>query len=88
MQETIFYMGLQISKQFELEKEYLTIDNYYDSICYITKNYLQLGYGNMNKGLLDSVNCFINDNLDTIKNILIEYNVSETKKWGVENENN
>ena len=81
MQETIFYMGIQISKQFELEKEYLTIDNYYDSIIEITKEYVKKGYDSMNKGLLDSINCFINDNLDTIKNILIEYNVSETKKW-------
>lgn len=83
MQETIFYMGLQISKQFELEKEFLTIDNYYDSILDITKEYITKGYDNMNKGLLDSINCFINDNLILIENRLVKYNVSETKNWKV-----
>ena len=81
MQETIFYMGLQISKQFELEKEFLTIDNYYDSILEITKNYIIKDYDKLNKGLLDSINCYIDENLNDIKNILIKYNVSETKKW-------
>ena len=81
MQETIFYMGLQVSKQFELEKEFLTIDNYYDSIIKIAKLYYYRGYDKLNKGLLDSVNYFINGCLEEIKNILIEYNVSETKDW-------
>ena len=86
MQETIFYMGLQVSKQFDLEKEWLTIDNYYNSILEITKEYVKQGYDSMNKGLLDSINCFINDNLILIENRLVQYNVSETKKWGVNNE--
>ena len=82
MQETIFYMGLQVSKQFELEKEFLTIDNYYDSILELAEEYTKRGYGNMNKGLLDSIDTFIDDNLVMIENTLVRHNVSETKKWG------
>lgn len=85
MQETIFYMGLQVSKQFELEKEFLTIDNYYDSIIQLVKEYIKKGYNSMNKGLLDSINCFIDDNLIMIENTLASYNVSETKKWSWSN---
>ena len=81
MQETIFYMGIQVSKQFDLEKEWLTIDNYYDAILEITKEYYAKGYGEINEGPLECVNVFINDNLTIIKNILVKYNVSETKKW-------
>ena len=81
MQETIFYMGLQVSKQFDLEKEFLTIDNYYNSILEITKDYVKKGYDQMNMGLLDSINTYINDNLIFIENTLYNYNVSETKKW-------
>lgn len=81
MQETIFYMGLQISKQFELEKEWLIIDNYYDSILQITKDYIVKGYDAMNKGLLDCINTYINENIDFIKSVLCSNNVSETKKW-------
>lgn len=82
MQETIFYMGLQVSKQFELEKEFLTIDNYYDSILELVEEYTKRGYATMNKGLLDSIDTFIDDNLVMIENTLVRYNVSETKKWG------
>lgn len=82
MQETIFYMGLQVSKQFDLEKEYLTIDNYYDSILELVKDYIIKGYNEKNMGLLDSINHYIDDNLIKIENTLVRYNVSETKKWG------
>lgn len=82
MQETIFYMALQVSKQFELEKEFLLIDNYYDCILEITKKYYLKGYDELNKSLLDSIDAFIDDNLIMIENKLVSYNVSETKKWG------
>ena len=82
MQETIFYMGLQVSKQFDLEKEYLTIDNYYDSILELVKDYIVNGYNEKNMGLLESIDNYINDNLIKIENTLVRYNVSETKKWG------
>lgn len=81
MQETIFYMSLQVSKQYELEKEFLTIDNYYDCILYLTRDYFNKGYNEKNIGLLDSINEYINDNLTFIENTLYNYNVSETKKW-------
>ena len=81
MQETIFYMGLQVSKQFELEKEFLTIDNYYDSILYLVRDYMAKEYNIKNMGLLDSVNTYINENLDFIKTTLSNYYVSETKNW-------
>ena len=81
MQETIFYMGLQVSKQFDLEKEWLLIDNYYNSILEITKDYVIKGYDSMNKGLLDCINCYINDNLDYIEGVLIKNYVSDTKNW-------
>lgn len=81
MQETIFYMGLQVSKQFDLEKEWLTIDNYYDSILYLVRDYITRGYNATNKGLLGTIDDYINDNLDFIKITLINYYVSETKDW-------
>lgn len=82
MQETIFYMGLQVSKQFELEKEWLLIDNYYDSILYLVEDYIRQEYDNKNMGLLESINNYINDNLDKIKLTLINHYVSESKNWG------
>ena len=81
MKETIFYMGLQISKQFELEKEFLTIDNYYDSILYLVEDYIRQEYDKKNMGLLESINDYINNNLIKIENVLVRHNVSETKNW-------
>lgn len=81
MQETIVYMSLQVSKYFELEKEFLTIDNYYDCILHLTEDYFKKEYNKKNMGLLESINNYINDNLILIENALCNYNVSETKKW-------
>ena len=82
MQETIFYMGLQVSKQFELEKEFLTIDNYYECILYLTEDYFRKNYNTKNMGLLESIDNYIDENIILIENNLVKYNVSETKKWG------
>ena len=81
MQEEIFYMALQVSKQFELEKEWLTIDNYYDAILEITNDYFKKEYHKKNMGLLESINNYINDNLFMIKDTLKNYCVSDTKNW-------
>ena len=81
MNETIFYMGIQVSKQFELEKEWLTIDNYYDCILHLTEDYFKKGYNEKNMGMLESINEYINDNLALINTSLRIYNVSETKEW-------
>ena len=79
--ETIFYMGLQVSKYFELEKEYLTIDNYYDSILRLVADYIRQGYNKKNMGLLESINEYINNNLIQIENILVRCDVSDSKDW-------
>ena len=84
--ETIFYMGLQVSKTFELEKEFLTIDNYYDSILYLVEDYIKQEYDKKNMGLLESINNYINNNLIKIENTLVRYNVSESKNWKKESE--
>ena len=85
MDEIKVYMALTVSKQFELEKEWLTIDNYYDCITGLSLDYAMQEYDGKykNMGLLDAINNYINDNLDKIKNALITYDVSETKKWEV-----
>lgn len=84
MQEEVFYMGLMISKEFELEKEFLTIDLYYESVLELVKDWFMRGYGNKNMGLLDSINRYISENKDTIKKNLISCYVSETKEWEAE----
>ncbi len=81
MQEEVFYMGLMISKEFELEKEFLLIDLYYESVLELVKDWFMRGYDNKNMGLLDSIDHYIYENKDTIKNNLISHHVSETKKW-------
>ena len=87
MDETKVYMAIQVSKQFELEKEWLTIDNYYDSITSLALDYKMQEYNGKynNMGLLEGINNYINDNLEKIKNVLITYKVSETKNWEVNN---
>lgn len=85
MDEIKVYMALQVSKQFELEKEFLTIDNYYDCITSLSLDFDNQVYDGKyyNMGLLEGINNYINDNLEKIKNVLITYDVSETKDWGV-----
>lgn len=83
MDERKVYMALQVSKQFELEKEHLTIDNYYECITYLSIDCAMQEldkYANM--GMLETINNYINDNLIKIENALVRYNVSDTKKWG------
>lgn len=70
--ECIFYLGIQISKTFNLEKKFLLIDEYYSSIKLIYEDYKK--YDNKNKSLLDSINDYIDDHtiyiIDIIKNAI------------------
>ena len=60
-EETVFYMGIQIMKILELEKEYLLIDEYYDEIrTNLMRLYLER-FNNKDKSLLDDINDFINE---------------------------
>jgi hypothetical protein len=81
MQETVFYMGLQVSKWFELEKEHLTVDTYYETILTLVNHYEFMGYGKLNMGLLDTINKFINDYETQIRELLKNNYVSESKQW-------
>lgn len=73
--ETIFYMGNVVSKQFNLEKEWLFIDNYYDCIKALVEDYISKGYNALNEGLLECINRYVNDNEVLISNRLDQYNV-------------
>lgn len=66
--ECIFYLGIQISKTFNLEKKFLLIDEYYSSIKLIYEDYKK--YDNKNKSLLDSINDYIDDHTIYIINII------------------
>lgn len=81
MQETVFYMGLQVSKWFELEKEFLTVDTYYETILTLVNCYEFMGYGKLNMGLLDTIDKFIKDYEVQIKELLKTNYVSESKQW-------
>lgn len=63
--ECIFYLGLQVQKTLEEKnKVWLYIDNYYDSINIIYEDYKK--YDNTNKSLLDSINDYIDNNINFI----------------------
>lgn len=62
--ECIFYLGIQISKAFNLEKKWLLIDEYYNSIKLIYEDYKK--YDNNKKSLLDSINDYIDNNKQKI----------------------
>lgn len=66
--ECIFYLGIQISKTFSLEKKWLLIDEYYNEIKEIYEDYKK--YDNKNKSLLDSINDYIDDNTTYIIGII------------------
>lgn len=66
--ECIFYLGIQISKAFDLEKKWLLIDEYYNGIKTIYEDYKK--YDNKNKSLLDSINDYIDDNTTYIIGII------------------
>lgn len=66
--ECIFYLGIQISKTFSLEKKWLLIDEYYNGIKTIYEDYKK--YDNKNKSLLDSINDYIDDNTTYIIGII------------------
>lgn len=66
-QEEIFYLGLQIVD----ESKNLLIDNFYSTIKNIILiDFIIKGYNNINEGLLECVNRYINDNGKFIENTL------------------
>lgn len=66
--ECIFYLGIQISKTFNLEKKFLLIDEYYSGIKLIYEDYKK--YDNKNKSLLDSINDYIDEHITYIIGII------------------
>ena len=66
----MFYLGIEIIKILELEDKFLYIDNYYDMIFELYDDYEK--YDNTNKSLLDSINDYIYNNIDKIKERLIK----------------
>lgn len=66
--ECIFYLGIQISKTFELEKKWLLIDEYYNGIKIIYEDYKK--YDNENKSLLDSVDDYIREHTTYIIGVI------------------
>ena len=70
--ECIFYLGIQISKTFELEKKWLLIDEYYNGIKIIYEDYKKCD--NKNKSLLDSINDYIKEHtiyiISVVKNAI------------------
>ena len=65
----IFYLGLQIYEKF-LKSRFILIDIYYEKIGEIYFDYLN--YDDKNMSLLDSVNKYINDREDYIKDMIKE----------------
>ena len=72
--ECVFYLGIQISKTFGLEKKWLLLDEYYNGIKIIYEDYKK--YDDKNKSLLDSINDYIDDHtifiISVIKNSVEE----------------
>ena len=71
----IFYLGLQIYEKF-LKSRFILIDIYYEKISEIYFDYLD--YDDKNMSLLDSVNKYINDREDYIKDMIkecVEYGI-------------
>lgn len=66
--ECIFYLGIQISKTFNLEKKWLLIDEYYNGIKTIYEDYKK--YDNNGKSLLDSINDYIDEHITYIIGII------------------
>jgi len=75
--ETIFYMGIIVSKQFKMEQKWLIIDNYYDCINELVRDYISKGYNALNEGLLECINRYVNDNEVLISNRLAQFEVLE-----------
>lgn len=66
--ECIFYLGIQISKAFDLGKKWLLIDEYYNGIKTIYEDYKK--YDNNGKSLLDSINDYIDERITYIIGII------------------
>ena len=66
-QEEIFYLGLQLVDN----SKYLLIDNFYSTIKNIILiDFISKGYNDINEGLLECVNRYINDNKEFIDKAL------------------
>lgn len=65
----IFYLGILIYDRF-LTSRFIFVDIYYEKICEIYFDYLN--YDDKNRSLLDSVNKYINDREDYIKDMIKE----------------
>lgn len=74
--EVKFYMGLQIAQLEEFKDKMILIDNYYEELNILVKDYIE-DYDNKNKSLLDSINDYINDNYDFIIEYCTKWNCFE-----------
>lgn len=70
MEETRFYLGIEIHRRLKLDECFLIIDNYYEAIQEILLLFVQKGYDKMNCSLLDAVAAFIDEYCFSISEIL------------------
>lgn len=66
---TLFCLAFQIIKIFNLENKWLYIDNYYDIVNSLIDDYII--NDNVDKSFLDSINDYINQNENKIKEMLV-----------------
>ena len=64
--ECMIYLSLQIMKRLELDKKRFYIDLYENEIIKIYEDYKK--YDDVNVALLDSIENYIEKNVDTLKN--------------------
>ena len=65
----IFYLGILIYNRF-LTSRIIFVDIYYEKICEIYFDYLN--YDDKNRSLLDSIDKYVNDREDYIKDMIKE----------------
>lgn len=64
----IIYLSCIILKELEKTNDFIYIDAYYDEILKIYEDYKKVD--NYNKSLLDSIDDFLNNNMEAIKSRL------------------
>lgn len=76
MEETMFYMALEIKDKF-LKEKFILVDCYYNAIKEITKDYLKSEEYKKDVGLLDSVNDYVKNNRRLILYIMNREQVTD-----------
>ncbi len=76
MEETMFYMTLEIKDKF-LKEKFILVDCYYNAIKEITKDYLKSEEYKKDVGLLDSIAEYIQNNKRLILYIMNREQVTD-----------